>query len=157
MTRAGFPRNVPSAAAAARLAENRAADCRARLAQLAERIPIRPEDAQRAKAALHQAIERAERAQRRLEQRRGQTRSPLCTGRPDPAVLPTPRRTDVVTVRRGASIIGLDQLWPTYLSLGGRCSPIEVDAFLYVGFDLPVGELDLLAHTIWELTEFRQP
>jgi hypothetical protein len=42
-----------------------------------------------------------------------------------------------------------------YLTIGGACSPFELDAFLNNALDLPDAERAVLRHALWELDEFR--
>lgn len=140
---------------AARDAGVRAGECRQRAARLAAHQPMQPDDVHRAHAALIDALIRAERASQRLaESRRTRILDPSAPNRrrlrPVPLLV---TNIDADVLRRRASEVGVDALYMAYVSLGGTCEALDVDAFVHAGFDLPPHELGVLGHALWELVE----
>lgn len=140
---------------AARAAGNRAAECRLRLAELTSGRRVVAQDVYRAQRALKQAIERAQRAQVRLldVQQRQEARRIRPSVEPAPRTWPVRQQPDVREVRQTAAELPIGEVFPAYLSLGGRCGALELDGFINAVIDLPAGELAILAHAVWELTE----
>jgi hypothetical protein len=67
----------------------------------------------------------------------------------------TPPRTAAAQQRSFARAVqhaqlSIDELWLDYFALGGEAGPLEVDAYLHGLTELPVGQRDLLAHTVNE-------
>jgi hypothetical protein len=139
-------------AAAAREAEARVASCRARGTQLASRRPFDRDDLREARAALERATERAAIANLRLEHARSRRRQRLITRVIPDAELAERRQPS--TLRKQAGELSIDRLFPTYLAIGGQCSEFELDAFVHSVIDLPAEERAILAHAVWEATEF---
>ena len=139
-------------AAAAHAAAARAAACRLRGSELADRCRIGAEDVRRAQVALAEAMQRAAAAQRRLAELRLQRRLG-----PHPDLIRQREAcgplVDAANVRQHAGGLARDTLFFAYLALGGRCDEVEVDAFLHAVFELPSDEVSVLAHAVWELTE----
>lgn len=142
-----------AAAAAARVARERAVRCRLRRLELAAGRRVTARDVADARAALEQAIGRSTMAQARLTERLAARR------RPDEAPAARPAwsvrgQRDPAALRRQVRKLALPQVWVTYLGLGGRCSEFELDAFANAGFELTGDELAVLDQAVWELTEF---
>ncbi|HEV7204735.1 MAG TPA: hypothetical protein VGN18_08975 [Jatrophihabitans sp.] len=47
-----------------------------------------------------------------------------------------------------------DRLFVHYLSIGGSCDHLEIDAWLHDVATLPTFEQQRLAHALWEIVEF---
>lgn len=137
---------------AADAAQARAAQCRERRLQLQDRRQVGLDDVRAAHAALHQAQQRAERAQQRLDA----VRLRRLIGPPFLlAYLPNGGRPlDLVALRNAAAHLGTETLFAEYFAIGGKCSPLELDAFIHGALQLPPDELSVVAHAVWELTEF---
>lgn len=142
---------------AARQAADRAAACRVRLGELAERRRSSSEDVRRAQAALRRAITRAANAQERLSQHRPREAPAALLVDADMAGTPTPSpestAADVAILREQAQRLDAAQLMLQYFSLGGRCSGFELDAFVHAALELPNGEVAVLSQAVWEMTE----
>jgi hypothetical protein len=137
---------------AADAAHARAAQCRERRLQLQHRRQVGLEDVQAAHAALQQAQQRAERALQRLDA----IRLRRLIGPPFLLVyLPNGGRPlNVAALRNAAARLGTETLFAEYFAIGGKCSPLELDAFIHAALQLPPDELSVVAHAVWELTEF---
>lgn len=142
-----------SNATAADAALARAVACRTRLTRLAQGQHVGTEDVRAAHDALVRAQLRADRARRRLIAVRlrqlGGGRPPT-TGAfsPIPSGIP-----DLAALRAATRDLAARGLYVAYFSLGGNCTPLELDAFAHAALELPTDELTLLAHAVWELTE----
>lgn len=135
--------------AAARAAEERAAACRERRAELARRHRVDKGAAARAETFLHRAAERATLAEYRLRQLRSrvQARNLAAAASAEDAADSAPLRARL----RG---VPLAQLHVAYRSIGGWYSELELDAFVYGALEWPHRERQILAHAAWELSEF---
>jgi hypothetical protein len=138
------------------LAGQRAAECRARLAQLSAGVKIGPEDARRARETLSAARERAVNAQVSAVARQLQFRSsPFAVkAQPRPEALSSPvepRPAAETLSRMHTGRLSVSRVYDHYWSLGGRCSTIEIDAYLHLEYELPAIERVLLDHAVWEL------
>lgn len=144
-----------TAAAAARVARERAVRCRLRRLELAAGRRVTDRDVAEARAALEQAIARSTMAQARLTARlvaqRGSHEAPADRAGLNVAGL-APR--DPAALRRKIRKLDLPRVWTAYLGLGGHCSEFELDAFAHAGFDLAGEEIAVLDQAVWELTEF---
>lgn len=143
--------------AAARQAAARAAECRQRVDQLANHSRVGPEDVRRARVALRRAIARAAKAQDRYTRRRSDR--PALANRLREAdvatvISPPSPACDAASLRRRAERLDRADLFLTYFSLGGHCTEFELDAFVHAALELPTSELTVLAHALWEMTEF---
>jgi hypothetical protein len=145
---------------ARRAARARVESCRARTAALQAGRPVTAADLARASQHLALAQKRAEQALRSLRDRQAshyrheaatvaspRTRTPA-------AVLPKQLTAEEFAAwlrARGARLVDVAV---HYLTIGGACSPFELDAFLNNALDLPDGERAVLRHALWELDEF---
>lgn len=146
---------VADAAAAARVARDRAVRCRVRRLELAAGRRVTTRDVADAKAALEQAVERTALAQARLASRLAAGRRPLGASAEQRAwSAPDPAQRDLAALRTKIGKLGRSEVWTTYLGLGGHCSEFELDAFAHAGFDLAAAEIAILDQAVWELTEF---
>lgn len=144
-----------AAAAAARVARERAVGCRLRRIELAAGRRVTVRDVAAAQAALEQAIGRSAMAQARLATRLAATRRPP----EEPARWPAwsargvPQR-DPAALRTKIGTLDLSQVWAAYLGLGGHCTEFELDAFAHAALELGGDEIAVLHQAVWELTEF---
>jgi hypothetical protein len=137
--------------AAARAAGARAASCRARREQLARRSAFGAGDPLSARAELARAEERAALATIRLGRARSQRRDRI-SGRS--AGDGETDRCDSSSLRQAARQLPLSALYPSYLSVGGRCTEFELEAFIHEALELPADECSVLGYAVWELTTF---
>jgi hypothetical protein len=72
-------------------------------------------------------------------------------GRWNAATPGRPQAMTAVMERRGVST---DRLFVHYLSIGGSCDHLEIDAWLHDVATLPTFEQQRLAHALWEIVEF---
>lgn len=150
-------------ATAARQAAARAAECRQRADRLANDRRVGPEDVRRAQVALRQAIVRAAKAHDRYTRRSSDRSAGLTRFRSeDVATVVSPQSPlsaqaptcDAAVLRRRSERLDRADLFLTYFSLGGHCTEFELDAFVHSALELPTSELTILAHALWEMTEF---
>jgi hypothetical protein len=141
-------------ATAAQQAGARAAECRQRVNQLANHCSVSAADVQRARAALREAITRAANAQDRCERRRSGRASTRRSAEDASILSPELQGLDLAALRRQARCLDGGDLFLHYFSLGGCCTDFELDAFVHAALELPSSEITVLAHAIWELTEF---
>ncbi|HEY7048955.1 MAG TPA: hypothetical protein VH373_17155 [Jatrophihabitantaceae bacterium] len=142
-------------AIAADAAQARAAQCRDRRLRLQHRRRTAPDDVRAADAALQRARERADLARQRLDavRLRRLIGPPFRLGNL-PAPHPSGPPLDLAGLRAAAGKLGAEALFTAYFAIGGKCSPLELDAFVHAALQLPPEELAVVAHAIWELSEF---
>ena len=143
--------------AAAEAAARRAASCRRRFETLARAGAVDAGDVATAADALAEAMRRAKRARASMlaararhealaEVTRLRARAPFepGAGDDDPDVQRWLRE-------RG---VALDELFTTYLVVGGTCSKLEIDAFVHGALSIPASEQTALRHAMWEMDSF---
>jgi hypothetical protein len=144
-----------AAAAAARVARDRAVQCRLRRIELAAGRRVTERDVAEAQAALEQAIGRSTMAQARLSARLANPRRPRGAPVDSPRWSPgLPAQRDPAVLRTKITKLELSQVWTAYLGLGGHCTEFELDAFAHAALDLDAEEVAVLDQAVWELTEF---
>ena len=151
------PRETEAYRAAAAAAAQRAASCRRRSEALARAQSVSANDVASASDALAEAVRRAARARFSMLAARARHQA---LGE----VLRLRDRRDAVRDSSGDALdvhqwlkerdVALDELFTTYLTVGGTCSELEIDAFVHGALSIPDAEQTALRHAMWEMDSF---
>lgn len=151
------PRDTQAYRAAAEAAAQRAVACRRRFEALARADAVDANDVATATDALADAVRRAARARFSMLAARARRQALAevlrLRDRPDTERGPLGDDVDVQQwlADRG---IALDELFTAYLTVGGTCSKLELDAYVHGALSIPAAEQTALRHAMWEMDSF---
>lgn len=142
--------------AAAEAAALRAASCRRRVEALARADAVNAGDVASAADALADATRRADRARKSMVAARARTEALDAVARLSRESAGRGAGGGALDVRHWlrARDVALDDLFTTYLVVGGTCSKLEIDAFAHGALSIPDSEQTALRHAMWEMDTF---